>query len=156
MTLDERLNNWAKAMRGGTGHSDTLVASIYFPNVGGRTVSTALNAEDAQKVERAWQRLMPLDRKVLQMHFVWSASPAFICRRLGLKVRPTSIFDLALTHAKRAIGEKLLEMGREPQREYVSMQAIIDRLNAERAAQCDGECDDCSDQSRMQPLAETR
>ncbi|ASL45112.1 hypothetical protein bAD24_I16685 [Burkholderia sp. AD24] len=159
MTLDERLNNWAKAMRGGSGHGDTLVASIYFPNVGGRTVSSALDTDDAQKVERAWQRLMPLDRKMLQMHFVWGASPVFICRRLKLKVRPTSIFDLALAHAKRAIGEKLLESTREPKREYVSMQAIIDRLDGQRDSQCGGRHDgqyDGQPQPIMQTLAEMK
>jgi hypothetical protein len=131
MTLDERLNNWARAQRGGSGHSDSMVATIYFPTVAGTSVDATLDGEDAQKVELACRRLMPLDRKVLQMHFVWRAHPAVICRRLGLKVRPTSIFDRALAHAKRAIEEKLVDV--KP--EYVSMQAIIDRLKEKPLAE---------------------
>lgn len=111
-------------MRSGSAHGDSLVASIYFPGTGGRTISATLDEADAQKIELACRRLMPQDRKVLQMHYVWRAHPAYICRRLGLKARPTSIFDLALTHAKRAIDEKLSE----PKVEYVSMQAIIDKM----------------------------
>lgn len=124
MTLDERLNNWARAQRGGSGHGDSMVATIYFPSVHGRTVDSSIDGEDAVKVETACRRLMPLDRKLLQMLFVWRAHPAVICRRLGLKVRPTAIFDLALAHAKRAIEEKLAE----PKPQYVSMQTVIDRL----------------------------
>jgi hypothetical protein len=131
MTLDERLNNWARALRGGSGHGDSMIATIYFPTVPGASVDATLDSEDAQKVELACRRLMPLDRKVLQMHFVWRAHPAFICRRLGLKVRPMSIFDLALAHAKRAIEENLADV--KPQ--YVSMQAIIDRMKEKQLAE---------------------
>lgn len=111
-------------MRSGSGHGDSLVASIYFPGAGGRTISATIDEADAQKIELACRRLMPQDRKVLQMHYVWRAHPAYICRRLGLKVRPTSIFDLALAHAKCAIEQTL----REPKVEYVSMQTIIDKM----------------------------
>gem|GEM_PF-7110856 len=108
-----------------------MVATIYFPTVPGASVDATLDGEDAQKVELACRRLMPLDRKLLQMHFVWRAPPAVICRRLSLKVRPTSIFDLALAHAKRAIEEKLVAV--KP--EYVSMQSIIDRLKEKPLAE---------------------
>jgi hypothetical protein len=156
MKLDERLNNWAQAMRGGSGHGDSLVASIYFPNVRGRSVGTAVDTEDAQLVERAWRRLEPLERKILQMHFVWRASPGFICRRVGLKARPTSIFDLELAKAKCSIREKLHEAARQPVREFVSMQDIIDRLNGQSSTQATGTQVDQSVTCDSQPLAETR
>lgn len=70
------------------------------------------------------RKVMPLDRKLLQLHYVWRKAPFVICRRLGLKVRPTTIFDMALAHAKRAVEEKLVK----PAPRYVSMQSIIDRM----------------------------
>lgn len=124
MTFEERLENWARAQRGGAGGGDSLTANIYFQSVAGRSIDSTLDGEDAQRVELAMRLIMPLDRKVLQMHYVWRASPPVICRRLGLKARPATIFDLALVHAKRALEEKLLP----PRPQYVSMQAIIDKL----------------------------
>lgn len=126
MSIEKRLENWARAQRngGGDGGSDSLVASIYFPSVGGRAIDSTLDLEDANRVEAAVRKVMPMDRKLLQMHYVWRKPPFVICRRLGLKVRPTTIFDFALAHAKRAVEEKLVE----PPRRYVSMQAVIDEI----------------------------
>lgn len=126
MSIEKRLENWARAQRngGGEGGSDSLVASIYFPSVGGRSIDSTLDLEDANKVEVAVRKLMPLDRKLLQLHYVWRKPPFVICRRLGLKVRPTTIFDFAFTHAKRAVEEKLVQ----PPPRYVSVQTIIDKI----------------------------
>ncbi|HEP6274162.1 hypothetical protein [Burkholderia vietnamiensis] len=126
MSIEKRLENWARAQRngGGDGGSDSLVASIYFPSVGGRAIDSTLDLEDANRVEVAVRKVMPMDRKLLQMHYVWRKPPFVICRRLGLKVRPTTIFDFALAHAKRAVEEKLVE---SPPR-YVSMQTVIDKI----------------------------
>ncbi|MGF6976368.1 hypothetical protein QFZ94_004818 [Paraburkholderia sp. JPY465] len=134
MNIEQRLINWARAQSGGGGGDggrDSLVASIYFPTVHGRTVDSTLDLEDAHHVEVAMRKLMPLDRKLLQMHYVWRKPPFVICRRLGLKVRPTTVFDFALAHARRAMEEKLLE----PKREFVSMQAILDRLKTSPLAE---------------------
>jgi hypothetical protein len=131
MTLDERLNNWAKAQRYGSGHTDGAVASIYFPGAGGRTIESSVDIADAHLVELAWRKLLPLDKKLLQMRYMWNARPEVICRRLGLKVRPTSIFDLALAHAKQAIDQKLAP---EPVR-HVSIQEIIDHLKENSLAE---------------------
>ncbi|AOI60410.1 hypothetical protein WI26_22835 [Burkholderia diffusa] len=87
-------------------------------------MDTTIDLEDANRVEAAVRKLMPLDRKVLQMHYVWRKPPFVICRRLGLKVRPTTIFDFALAHAKRAVEEKLVQ----PPPRYVSVQTIIDTI----------------------------
>ncbi len=102
-----------------------MVANIYFPSVRGETIDSSIDVKDAAAVETAVRKLIPLDRKILQMHYVWRASPPVICRRLGLKVRPTTIFDLALAHARRAVEEKLIE----PRPVYVSMQSIVDKMN---------------------------
>ncbi|WP_069227282.1 hypothetical protein [Burkholderia diffusa] len=127
MAIEKRLENWARAQRngaGGDGGRDSLIATIYFPTVPGRSVDTTIDLEDANRVEAAVRKLMPLDRKVLQMHYVWRKPPFVICRRLGLKVRPTTIFDFALAHAKRAVEEKLVQ----PPPRYVSVQTIIDTI----------------------------
>ncbi|WP_447361495.1 hypothetical protein ACSC95_11790 [Burkholderia vietnamiensis] len=126
MSIEKRLENWARAQRngGGDGGSDSLVASIYFPSVGGRAIDSTLDLEDANRVEAAVRKVMPMDRKLLQMHYIWRKPPFVICRRLGLKVRPTTIFDFALAHAKRAVEERLVE----PPPRYVSMQAVIDKI----------------------------
>ncbi|KVL10772.1 hypothetical protein [Burkholderia ubonensis] len=125
MSIEKRLENWARAQRnGGDGGGDSLVANIYFPSVGGRSIDSTLDLEDANKVEVAVRKVMPLDRRLLQMHYVWGKPPFLICRRLGLKVRPTTIFDFALAHAKRAVEERLVE----PPPRYVSVQTIIDRM----------------------------
>lgn len=134
MKIEERLLNWARAQSGGgggDGRRDSLVASIYFPSVAGQTVDATLDLEDANRVEVAIRKLMPLDRKLLQMHYIWHKPPFVICRRLGLKVRPTAVFDLALAHARRVIEEKLVE----PRREFVSMQSIVDRLKSTELAE---------------------
>ncbi|KVD50305.1 hypothetical protein WS61_31370 [Burkholderia sp. ABCPW 11] len=125
MTIDQRLENWANAQRGGPGGNDGLTASIYFKSIPGIAIDSTLDLADANRVEAAMRKIMPLDRQLLQMHYVWRKPPFLICRRLGLKVRPTSIFDLQLVHAKRSLEERL----REPKREYVSMSSVIEHLS---------------------------
>jgi hypothetical protein len=65
---------------------------------------------DAAEVERAWVRLMPFDKEVLRYCYIWRARPELICRKLRIKVRPTSILDLAVAHAQREIGKMLSAM----------------------------------------------
>jgi hypothetical protein len=127
MSIEIRLENWARVQSsvcnsdvGGSG----LVSSIYFPSVRGQSVDSRLDLADAGRVEVAMRKLMPLDRKLLVMHYIWRKPSFVICRRLGLKVRPTTVFDLALAHAKRAIGERLVESHRE----FVSMRDVIEGI----------------------------
>ncbi|WGS44015.1 hypothetical protein LFL97_25730 [Burkholderia sp. JSH-S8] len=130
MTIEQRLENWARTQRAGNAGShggSGLTANIYFSkeHVAGRNVDYTLDLNDAERVNFAFRKLMALDRDVLRMHFVFRAPPAVICRKLGLKVRPTTVFDLALSHAKRAIEEKLRGDG---ERRFVSMQSVIDSM----------------------------
>lgn len=128
MTLDERLENWkrAEAGRGGSGGRDTLVASIYFPSVGGRSVDATLDVADAAAVEAAIRRLDPRHRDLLRMLYLWNAKPEFICRRLRIKAWPARHFELETTKARRALLDLLAPTVQA--RTYVSMQAIIDRM----------------------------
>lgn len=110
-----------------------LTANIYFrdTSVPGRTIDASLDVEDAHRIEVAMRKIMPMDRQLLQMHFVWRKPPFVICRRLGLRVRPTAVFDLALAHAVRAMENQLTT----PKREFVSMQAVIDCMNKKELAE---------------------
>ncbi|KVN36782.1 hypothetical protein WJ63_35055 [Burkholderia pyrrocinia] len=128
MTIEKRLENWVRAQSSScadVGTGSGLVASIYFPSVRGQSVDSTLDLADAERVEIAMRKLMPMDRKLLKMHYIWRKPPFYICRRLGLKVRPTDVFDFALVHAKRALAERLVE----PRREYVSMRSVIESLS---------------------------
>ncbi|KVO88522.1 hypothetical protein WJ92_27945 [Burkholderia ubonensis] len=129
MTIEKRLQNWARAYCYGEGHSDGTVASIYFPNSAGMTVASDVDVADAELVERAWRRLMPLDKQLLRMHYMWHARPAMICRRLGLKVNPRSVFDFALSHARKAIEEQLSESVRQ----HVRIADVIARMQIDVA-----------------------
>ncbi|WP_186058882.1 hypothetical protein [Burkholderia gladioli] len=135
MTLDERLENWkrAEAGRGGSGGRDTLVASIYFPSVGGLSVDATLDVADAAAVEAAIRRLDPRHRDLLRMLYLWNAKPEFICRRLRIKVWPARHFELETAKARRALLGLLTPT--VPVRTYVSMQAIIDRMEEKPLAE---------------------
>ncbi|WP_334032962.1 hypothetical protein [Burkholderia gladioli] len=129
MSIEKRLSNWARAYGYSEGHSDGNVASIYFPNVAGIAVVSDVDVADAERVELAWRKLMPMDKQLLRMHYMWDARPGLICRRLGLKPRPRSVFDFAFAHAHRAI-EQLL--GGEVRR-HICMADVIERLKKDVA-----------------------
>jgi hypothetical protein len=66
-----------------------------------------LDGEDAALVERAWRALLPKHRDLLRWHYIRRASPEFICRRMGIKPRPTSVFDIELARSEGEIGRIL-------------------------------------------------
>lgn len=66
-----------------------------------------LDADDADLLERAWKRLLPKHRELLRWHYIRNANPAMICRRMGIKPRPTSIFDVELAQAEAEIAKVL-------------------------------------------------
>ncbi|WP_414446844.1 hypothetical protein AB4851_08675 [Burkholderia sp. 22PA0099] len=127
MSIEIRLENWAR-VQSSVCNSDTggsgLVSSIYFPTVRGQSVNSSLDLADAGRVEVEMRRLMPQDRQILVMHYIWRKPVFVICRRLGLKVRPSTVFDLAMAHAKRALADRLAAH----QREFVSMQSVIEAM----------------------------
>ncbi|WP_454764419.1 hypothetical protein [Cupriavidus campinensis] len=60
-----------------------------------------IDEADAAEVERAWTRLMPFDKDVLRLYYIWEALPHIMCRRLRIRYRPASVLELAMAHAKR-------------------------------------------------------
>ena len=60
---------------------------LHIPAGGG----DRLDSIDAALVERAWKALQPKHRELLRWHYIRSASPGFICRRMASsRVRPAS------------------------------------------------------------------
>ncbi|GJH31431.1 hypothetical protein CBA19CS91_01760 [Paraburkholderia hospita] len=112
-TLEPRLENWARAQRS-SGYAPERATSAEGMYRGGgwreaRPTPPAPDYKDASIVQAEWRVLMPLDKDVLMMHYVWRAPSSFICRRLKLKQGRghEHIWDFALYHAQEAINAKL-------------------------------------------------
>jgi hypothetical protein len=114
-TLESRLENWSRAQRSGGGSKGGACSAegMYRrPGVMYRDAPSSLpsvDLADAYLVNEAWKRLMPLDKDVLMLHYVWRAPSSFICRRLKLKQGRGNehVWDFALYHAQQAIWTKL-------------------------------------------------
>lgn len=110
MTLDERLDNWGRAQRLG-GYSGRAIGSAegrYRASPPQANIERMLiDEKDAAEVEKGWARLMPFDKDVLRLYYIWEAPPHLICRRLRIRARPTSVLELAIAHAKQEIGKAL-------------------------------------------------
>lgn len=110
--LEPRLENWARAQRG-SGRTWSRATSAEGMYRGGHRELSAPpippDYSDANLVNEAWKRLMPVDRDVLMMHYVWRAPSSFICRRLKLKQGRgmEHVWNFALYHAQSAICAKL-------------------------------------------------
>lgn len=110
--IEERLENWGRVMRDKyTPHRCRSIEGRYVPE---RIVGEAWEARrqpktipdvlDAFAVEDAWRRVTSRHQKVLKFHYIWQASPAFICRRLSLPQDRENVgFLLELGRAQRAI-----------------------------------------------------
>jgi toxin CptA len=74
-----------------------------------RAIPAAPDYKDASIVQAEWRVLMPMDKDVLMMHYVWKAPSSFICRRLKLKQGRGfgHVWDFALYHAQTAIAQRL-------------------------------------------------
>lgn len=108
--MDERLDNWGRAQRLG-GYSGRAIGSAegrYRASPPQANIERMLiDEKDAAEVEKAWARLMPFDKDVLRLYYIWEAPPHLICRRLRIRQRPTSVLELAIAHAKQEIGKVL-------------------------------------------------
>lgn len=112
-TLEPRLENWARAQRS-SGYEPGRAASAEGRWRGGgwrelRAAPIPPDYADAEVVQAAWRRLMPLDKDVLMMHYVWRAPSSFICRRLKLKQGRglEHIWTFALYHAQQEIDRRI-------------------------------------------------
>jgi toxin CptA len=112
VALESRLENWARAQRS-SGYQGGRAASAEGAFRGGRRelrpAPQPVDAGDAHLVNEAWKRLMPLDKDVLMLHYVWRAHSSFICRRLKIRQGRgrEHAWDFALHHAHQAIDDKL-------------------------------------------------
>lgn len=79
------------------------------------TNADRLDSDDAALVERAWKTLAPKHRELLRWYYIRQANPAMICRRMGIKPRPTSIFDLELARAEAEIARMLSDFATREQ-----------------------------------------
>lgn len=108
--LVARLENWARAQHGGA-YRGASIGSIEGRYRSGYLESkpspVPIDYVEAELVNAAWQRLIPLDRDVLKMHYIWRAHSSFICRRLKIKHRPPEVWLFALRHAHDAIRAQL-------------------------------------------------
>lgn len=110
--LEARLDNWARAQRssgytpGRATSAEGMFRSGYRES---RAAPLPVDLEDARLVQDAWRRLMPLDKDVLMMHYVWRAPSSFICRRLKLKQGRGHghVWEFALYHAQQEIAKRL-------------------------------------------------
>ena len=118
-TIRDRLHNWAHWSRGVQrmdGRSNTaFICDRMRTAVEGEFASAPgsgdrLDNNDADLLERAWKRLLPRHRELLRWHYIRQARPEMICRRLGIKPRPTSIFDIELARAEGEIAKALTAM----------------------------------------------
>ncbi|AQG98642.1 hypothetical protein A9R05_07445 [Burkholderia sp. KK1] len=110
--LEQRLDNWARAQRssGYTQGRATSAEGMFRTGYReSRAAPTPVDTEDARIVNDAWRSLMPLDKDILMMHYVWRAPSSFICRRLKLKQGRGNehIWTFALWHAQTAIAQRL-------------------------------------------------
>jgi len=119
----ERIANWARWARGGapvassknlTGTGNVCdrmriaaEGALFVPS------GDRLDSEDAERVEQAWKRLTPMHRDLLRWHYIRNANPQMICRRLGIKPRPTSIFDIELARAEAELTRVLATQASE-------------------------------------------
>jgi len=120
----ERIANWARWARGGapvassknlTGTGNVCdrmriaaEGALFVPSGGDR-----LDSDDAERVEQAWKRLTPMHRELLRWHYIRNANPQMICRRLGIKPRPTSIFDIELARAEAELARVMATQASE-------------------------------------------
>ncbi|MBU68539.1 MAG: hypothetical protein CL858_24360 [Cupriavidus sp.] len=106
MTLDERLDNWGRAQRlgGYRGRSIGSAEGRYRATLPEANIDRMLiDEKDAAEVEKAWGQLLPFDKDVLRLYYIWEAPAHLMCRRLRIRYRPASVLDLAVLHAKREI-----------------------------------------------------
>lgn len=69
------------------------------------------NTEDAQNLDDAIFMLNSPDKELLVTVFTHQVSHDTICRRLGIPIRPASLFVEAFNRAEKALEAELKEIG---------------------------------------------
>lgn len=118
--IRDRLANWADCSRGGAPRGGECMTNVVCSSLrraalgevwSGHSGRQQLDHADGDLVERSWKTLAPLHKELLRWHYIRSAPPGLICRRLGIKPRPTAVFDLELRRAEVAIEAALAGLG---------------------------------------------
>lgn len=139
MTLDERLDNWGKANRVGGPRPGYCAPWARLADViaNGRQSSPLVvyDEQDAERVTRAWRRLDVLHQRLLKALYITNLPVELICRRLGIRQRPMSIFDLELARAKNMLRQHLEKLDAQiiVNREKLSYTEVDNLIPAELA-----------------------
>lgn len=117
MTLEERLENWARAVRFRCrrGHAMSFEGRYRSPQ--GRhweapviPISRNINADDAWQVEAAWSTLNLADRVTLRCHYClrWPhhRTARFLSKQLAWLIKPHE-YESYLLHAQASITQAL-------------------------------------------------
>jgi len=121
-TIREHIFNWAAWSREGRApetlsNTGIICDRLRVARIGllssGPGSGHKIDAADAERVECAWRRLAPKNRELLRWHYVRNANPNMICRRLGIKPRPTSIFDIELARAETELARVMASQASE-------------------------------------------
>lgn len=111
MDLERRLENWARANRLGATTPGYCAPWARLADAIANGIQQAgtdeVDEADAAVVEKAWRRLQPSHKTLLKLSYVANMPPWVICRRLGIRQRPTSLFDLELARAKHMLRQYL-------------------------------------------------
>ncbi|UXC34793.1 hypothetical protein [Cupriavidus gilardii] len=111
MNLEERLENWGKANRVGSGRPGycapwARLADICANGVHGPEL-VVVDERDADLVTMAWRRLIVHHQQLLKLSYITNMPPWVVCRKLGIRQRPHTVFDLEMASAKRALRMQL-------------------------------------------------
>jgi hypothetical protein len=116
-TLHERLENWARYMRGGRTYETTITGIIcesmrrwHMGDESGALTQSDIDEMDGELVHRALLRLNGYQRELLTLLYRWRMPPEIICRKMGIKPRPVSVFDLARHRAEDEVEKHLSAM----------------------------------------------
>lgn len=111
MTLEERLENWAAANRASGVQPGYCASWARLADIVANGVQSLpcreYDEQDAERVSRAWCRLGVIHRRLLKLLYVTNLPVPIICRRLSIRQRPMSVFDLELARAKHMIRQHL-------------------------------------------------
>lgn len=66
-----------------------------------------LDEADGERVEHAWRKCSQATKDFLRAFYVWKESKSVVCRRLSIRYKPDTIFDLRRYHAEHEIEQHL-------------------------------------------------
>lgn len=132
-TIKDRLDNWGRCQRGGSGGGvmsaketrsgsgsgggcmTDVICTMMRQAANGRAGSAGIRSDadhaDAELINRAWLSMRADPKALLKWYYVHNKNPSEICRRLEIKHYPRKIFENALGAAEDAIEGMIRIMG---------------------------------------------